>query len=71
MSYLDVDVCCPYFERLDQKTGHITCEGILPGSTVKCHFRNGTTLKDALLKYCCQKGSECPWRHFLDGKYTQ
>ena len=70
MSYLDVDVCCPYFERLDQQTCHITCEGILPGSTVKCHFRNGGALKDALRQYCCQKASECPWRHFLDGKYT-
>ena len=44
-SYNSGFVKCPFYRRDETKTGSLTCEGVLPGSSLKSHF--GT--KDALV----------------------
>lgn len=61
-SFYAADVICPYYQQDDSMTCSITCEGALPGSTIRHHFENGSAFRKHLAKYCTKWEYErCPW----------
>ncbi len=60
-TYLSGFVKCPFYRRDESKTGSLTCEGVLPGSTLKSHFCNRDELEAQIWKYCAGDYRKCPW----------
>ena len=60
-TYTSVDIGCPFYRRDDPKTSSLTCEGVLPGSTVKSHFGGRDNLQRQIRKYCAGEYRRCPW----------
>ena len=70
-SYTSADVLCPFYKRDDPKTSSLTCEGVLPGSTVKSHFGGKENLMRTLRRYCCKDYESCPWYHIASYKWEK
>ena len=70
-TYSSADVLCPFYLRDDPKTCCITCEGMVPGSSVRSHFLNGEALRGQIRKYCAAEYEKCPWARALYGKYGE
>ena len=60
-SYRDADMECPYFLRIESQTCHLTCEGVLPGTSVKSHYLNKEALYAHTAKFCAGDYQSCPW----------
>ena len=60
-TYLSGFVKCPFYRRDETKTGSLTCEGVLPGSSLKSHFGTKTELEAQIRKYCAEDYKQCPW----------
>lgn len=56
---------CPFYMRHDCQTCYLTCEGMLPGSSIKSHFTDGKTMHGQLRKYCANDYKLCPWAKLL------
>ena len=69
--YLAAGINCPYFVRYESKTCHLTCEGVLPGSSVKSHFLNGESLRGQRKKYCAGNYQDCPWYRIVNSKFKE
>ncbi len=70
-SYASADVLCPFYRRDDPKTSSLTCEGALPGSSVKSHLGSRDGLQEVLRKYCCRDYTACPWYHIVGYKWEE
>jgi hypothetical protein len=68
-SYGSEVIQCPFYLRHDGKTCKLSCEGMLPGSSVTSHFLDGTALKGQIRKYCAGDYAGCPWERVLMTKY--
>ena len=68
-SYTSADVLCPFYRRDDPKNRTITCEGVLPGTTVKHHCGGGN--RHILRIYCCSNYKLCPWFHIVSYKWEK
>jgi len=61
-SFYAADVLCPYYQSDVAMECTLTCEGVLPGTTVKHHFPNGTTFRQHLGRFCKTRNyKRCPW----------
>ena len=69
--YLATGVICPYFIRIESQTCHITCESVLPGSSIKNHFLNGEALRGQRKKYCAGSYQNCPWYKIVNSKFEE
>lgn len=61
MSYYSSDAKCPFYQHDNIQACTITCEGVLPGSTMKSHFDNRAALRGQIQKYCAGDYEVCPW----------
>ena len=68
-NYKSVEIKCPFYVRHDNKTSAITCEGMLPGSSVKSNLGNGEALRRQITRHCAGDYRSCPWYRTLWGKY--
>lgn len=60
-SFASMSIQCPFYLRDDPKACKLTCEGMLPGSSVTNHFLNGNDLRRQIKKYCEDNYVKCPW----------
>lgn len=70
-SYSSTVVLCPYYMHDDPKTCSITCEGMLPGSSVNSHFLDGPSIRRQINKYCAGDYKRCPWARMMEFKYME
>lgn len=64
-------VKCPFYRRDDPRTSGLTCEGVLPGTTVKSHFESWNDLKAYQEKFCTTDDfHRCPWYRCVFRKYS-
>ena len=70
-SYYSADVKCPYYMRDDPRACTITCEGVLPGSTVKSHFPGKKAILTQIERRCAGNYKGCPWYQVVSIKYEQ
>lgn len=70
-NYTSVEIKCPFYVRHENKTSTITCEGMLPGSSVKSHLRSGEALRGQIARHCAGDYKRCPWYRVLWGKYEE
>lgn len=71
MSYFSSSVRCPFYQHDNIKESTITCESILPGSTIKHHFGNKQRLTEGVRKYCAGEYQECPWYKLVSQKWAE
>lgn len=64
-SYSSTVIQCPFYLSDDPKSCSITCEGMLPGSSIKSHFMNGAAFRRQIGKYCAGDYKSCPWATVL------
>ncbi len=69
-NYSSADVKCPFFRHDDPRTSGLTCEGVLPGSTVKSHFPGKSELQEHRRKFCSEDYRSCPWFRAVYTKYA-
>ena len=70
-SYTSADILCPFYRRDDPKTSSLTCEGVLPASTVRSHFGGRDTLNRQIKKYCAGNYKKCPWYKIASLKWIK
>ena len=70
-SYYSVDVKCPFYMCDDPRACTITCEGVLPGSTVKSHFPDKKAIHSQIGKHCAGDYRGCPWYQVVSIQYEQ
>lgn len=71
-SYSSTVIKCPFYLSDDPKSCSITCEGMLPGSSIKSHFMNGAAFRRQIGKYCAADYKSCPWATVLSrAKYGE
>ncbi len=70
-SYTSADVLCPYYEKDIPQTCSIVCEGILPGSRIKCYFQNRRAIQWHMGKYCAKDYRTCPWYVVMTDRYER
>ena len=68
-TYSSTVIQCPFYLSDDPKGCSITCEGMLPGSSVKSHFMNGKDMRDHIMRRCAGDYKACAWFRVLWGKY--
>lgn len=71
MSYFSADVKCPFYEHDNVKESTITCEGIVPGSTIKSHFTGKAALTKTIRTYCAGGYESCPWYKVASMKWSE
>ena len=71
MSYFSAEVKCPYYCHDNIKESTVTCEGFLPGSTVKMHFGGKTALTKAIKMRCAADYESCPWYKLITMKWAE
>lgn len=72
MSYFSSSVKCPFYQHDNIKESTITCESILPGSTIKHHFTGGKqALSDAIRERCAGDYESCPWYKLVSQKWAE
>jgi hypothetical protein len=69
MSYFAADVKCPYYGHDNIKESTITCEGVLPGSTIKHHFGGKAVLTRQIKERCAADYETCPWYRLVSMKW--
>lgn len=69
-SYTSADVKCPFYIQDEPKTCHLTCESVLPGGSIKTHFRNKQALTERIEKYCIRDFKACPWYQIVGHKWS-
>ena len=60
-SYSSSNILCPFYLSDNPRQCTMTCEGVLPGSSIKHHFANGAALRRQMDKYCADSYKSCPW----------
>ena len=70
-SYNAADVKCPFYRRDDPKTSSLTCEGVLPGSSVKSHFGGKKELQRTIRRFCAGDYKTCPWYKVASLKWIE
>lgn len=70
-SYNSAVILCPYYLYDDPKSCNLTCEGMLPGSSIKSHFLDGASIRRQIWKYCAADYKSCPWARVLALKYKE
>ena len=68
-TYTSADIRCPFYRRDDPQTGRLTCEGVLPASTMVSKFGDKRSLQRQLGKYCACDYERCPWFRILELKW--
>lgn len=68
-SYADANAKCPFYRREDLETSSLTCEGVLPGSTMRSHFGTKANLRRQEKKYCVDDYESCPWYRIVNFKW--
>lgn len=71
MSYYSSVVKCPYYQHDNIKESTITCESILPGSTIKHHFPGKQALGAAIRERCAGDYESCPWYKLVCVKWGE
>ena len=69
MSYFSADAKCPFYEHDNIKESTITCEGVVPGSTIKSHFGGKAALTRCIRRYCADDFTKCPWYRLASMKW--
>lgn len=69
MSYYSGIATCPYYQHDNIKESTITCESVLPGSTIKHHFPGKVVLGAAIKARCAGEYEQCPWYRLVSQKY--
>lgn len=65
-------VKCPFYVRDDTRTCKLTCEGMLPGTSIGSHFLNKADLVKYMEEHCIEAHKSCPWARCLYGyKYRE
>jgi hypothetical protein len=70
-SYSSADVKCPFYRRDDPKTSSLTCEGVLPGGSIKSWFGTKEALTRQIRAYCAGNYESCPWFHIVSYKWEK
>lgn len=71
MSYYSSVVKCPYYQHDNIKESTITCESVLPGSTIKHHFSGKQALGAAIRERCAGEYEQCPWYKMVSQKWAE
>lgn len=71
MSYFSADAKCPFYQHDNIKESTITCESVLPGSTIRHHFGGKAALTRAIKRYCAGSYEKCPWYKLVSFKYGE
>ena len=71
MSWFAADAKCPYYQHDNIKESTVTCEGVLPGSSIKHHFGNKQRLTEGVRKYCAGDYEKCPWYTLVSMKWAR
>lgn len=71
MSFYDKYATCPFYAHDNVKECTITCESVLPGSTIKHHFPGKQKLAEAVRKYCGDRYQDCPWYKLVSVKWAE
>ena len=69
-SFSSADVLCPYYEKDIPKTCSLVCEGILPGSRMKCYFPDREAIRTHMGRFCTDDYRACPWSRILELKWS-
>lgn len=70
-SYSSTVIQCPFYLHDDPRTCNITCESVLPGSSIKSHFIDGESFRTQIRKYCAGDYKSCPWCRMMEWKYRE
>lgn len=68
-SYYSKDALCPFYQYDDPGPCNLVCEGFMPGSTIKSHFRSKRSFREQVLKYCCENYKDCTWYKVVSMTY--
>ena len=66
-TYKQVYVLCPFFKYDD--TQRITCEGIIPHSSIRTIFHSPAAYNKHMAEFCCKNYQNCEIAKLVDEKY--
>lgn len=69
-SYIQSGIQCPYYSS-DDGCSKISCEGIIPGSSIKSVFRRKADYAMQITQFCSGRYWNCEICQALDRKYEE
>ncbi len=70
VSLLEVDVKCPFFQKL-YRGKSVKCEGLTPSGYISLGFGEEFSWKNHVIKYCNKDYTKCPFYEILNGLYNK
>lgn len=59
ISYIDVNVMCPFYNYSDSRKHKIACEGIVDNSCIHLFFQNRQDFQIQMDTFCCEHYTKC------------
>lgn len=68
-TYKQVYVKCPFYHY--DENMKITCEGVIPGSSLRTIFHSPTVYSNYMKLYCSNRYNDCPIAKLIDDQYDE